>query len=68
MSLLQAAAIIIPACAAIRLLVWRDAGRKLGGTVMSAPATKPPFSLTGTVSALDLQSIASRLERKGGKK
>jgi len=36
-----------------------------GGTVKSAPATKPPFSMTGTVSALDLQSIAGRLERKG---
>jgi len=34
---------------------------------MSAPA-KPPYSLTGAVSALDLQSIASRLERKGGQK
>jgi len=35
---------------------------------MSAPAPKPPFSMTGAVSALDLQSIAGRLERKGGKK
>ncbi len=35
---------------------------------MTSPATKPPFSLTGNVSALDLQSIAGRLERKGGQK
>jgi len=34
---------------------------------MSAPS-KPPYSMTGTVSALDLQSLAGRLERKGGKK
>lgn len=35
---------------------------------MSAPAPITPFSLTAPVSALDLQSIAGRLERKGGKK
>ena len=28
---------------------------------------KPPYSLFGTVSALDLQSIAKRIARKGGK-
>jgi len=33
---------------------------------MSAPS-KPPFSLTGTVSALDLQSIPKRIARKGGR-
>lgn len=28
---------------------------------------RPPFSIFSTVSALDLQSIAKRIARKGGK-
>lgn len=27
-----------------------------------------PYSMTGTVSALDLQSLAKRIARKGGRK
>lgn len=34
---------------------------------MSAPSPNSPYSLTGTVSALDLQSIAKRIARGGGK-